>query len=260
MKRLISVIMLAWVTLLVTRQISAQSGECGSNFQSSTVTSLPPSCTFGIVLVQFSDWATNSDAQGGLCKAHEGQGNHYTWQEFRRAFFTQDSYISPDVYTHDGEKVFGSLRDFFNEVSYNKFDVVKHPTKREILNDSTSTGLVVWITLHQTKSWWENGPMDPKRLLDSAYVAAKKAGTPIDTAGYDKLAVIYAGVEKGGGLNPAADPASRIYQVGEKTGAQRGRTQTIGTFTVLVPTVMNLRISSGCRIGVIPLIPTILAV
>jgi M6 family metalloprotease-like protein len=221
------------VLIIIALQVSVCfGGECDCDFHSSTVTSVPPSYTFGIVLVQFSDWTTNPDAQGGLCLAHSGQGNHYKWLEFKRAFFTQDTYVSPARYTHDGEEIFGSLRDYFNEVSYNKFDVVKHPAKPELLNDSTSAGFVEWITLHQTKSWWGNQSRNPKRLLDSAYVAAQKSGNPIDTVGYKKFAVIYAGVElAGGGLNPAASGApGLVYQAGEKTGDHRGRTQTTGTF------------------------------
>lgn len=220
---------------VLMEQESAQGGVVTYSYKqdrgitSTTVTSVPPSHTFGIVLVQFSDWSTNDDARGGKCLRHV-QFDHYTWQQFRRAFFTQDSYITnPNgAQTHDLEAVFGSLRDYFNEASYNKYDVVKHPTKREILNDTTAAGIPIWITLTQTKAWWNAQPINPINLLNAAYQAAQAAGMPIDTVGYNKIAVIYAGKELAGGLNGAA--SGRVYQAGEKTPFKHGRTQTEGTF------------------------------
>lgn len=228
MKRLLLISLTACSMLIFVKPALAQE-TCGCDITSTTVTSVPPSHTFGIVLVQFSDWSTNDDARGGKCLRHV-QFDHYTWQQFRRAFFTQDSYITnPNgAQTHDLEAVFGSLRDYFNEASYNKYDVVKHPTKREILNDTTAAGIPIWITLTQTKAWWNAQPINPINLLNAAYQAAQAAGMPIDTVGYNKIAVIYAGKELAGGLNGAA--SGRVYQAGEKTPFKHGRTQTEGTF------------------------------
>jgi len=40
----------------------------------------PATLNLGVILVQFSDWATNTDARGDRCHAHR-QDNHYSYQE-----------------------------------------------------------------------------------------------------------------------------------------------------------------------------------
>lgn len=204
--------------LAMTSQLNSGSGDCGNNF---TTMSVPPpaSLNVGVILVQFSDWQTNVDARGSHCQIH-GLDNEYTFQEFNLHLFSQDIYISPSIKTHDEEDVFGSLRDFFNENSYNKFDVTG-----QILNSQTN-GIPNWVTLSETKQTWVNRSINPQRLLDSTL-----AVSGISTSGYNKIILIYAGREVGGGLNPATSGVGGfVYQVGEKTGLQRGRAQTFDTF------------------------------
>lgn len=215
--------------LMIAPQPYAQAQNCGNDFTTTAVPDpFPSSIHVGVILVQFSDWQTNLDSRGGHCFVHD-EDDHYTYQEFQRHLFSQDSYFTPDETeldslprTHDLEAVFGSMRDFFNENSYGKFDITG-----EILNDTTAAGIPIWVTLRQTRAFWdETLGIDPLRLLDSSL-----AVSGFDTSGFDKMVVLYSGNEAKKGLNPAASAEGGVvYQVGEKTADKRGRTQEFGTF------------------------------
>jgi M6 family metalloprotease-like protein len=214
--------------LLPTQSLYAQ-GECAGCLPSGIPFSPPPdSLRVGVILVQFSDWATNPDARGGSCQIDFPNGiNHYTYQMYYDHIFSTNYRTAPPYgkRTHDQEDLFGSMKEFYKEMSYNKFTF---KSTSGIINppDPANPNLPKWVTLTQTKSYWQSQPKNPNGLL-----AAALAASGYSTSGYDKVILIYAGNEVGDGLNPTATLSGFVYQVGEKTGlAPRGRSTTLGTF------------------------------
>jgi len=184
----------------------------------------PDTLKLGVILVQFSDWATNTDARGGVCLIHPFPQNldDYTYQMYYDFLFSAN-YRSPTVETHDAEQVFGSMQEFYKEMSYNKFTVVG-----DIINPHPNPNATpTFVTLRQTKSWWSTNNPGPRALLDSALAVSQYS-----INGYDKIAVIYAGVS-GLGAQITGYPGKTgcfVYQITERIPLNRGRTQTLGRF------------------------------
>jgi hypothetical protein len=56
--------------------------------------------TLKILLVEFSNVTHNTNP-------------YYTYTDWENLFFSENVYVSPNMYSPDGEPVFGSMRDFF---------------------------------------------------------------------------------------------------------------------------------------------------
>ncbi len=223
MKKKWTVFTIVLLGLMNTHQNSrAQEVLCPMGASGSPASPPPPSYRLGVILVQFSDWATNEDARGGHCLIDDAD-NHYTYQMYHDLFFNAN-YRSPAMRTHDDESLFGSVKEFYEEISYGKFTFTANSG---IINptDPLNPTLPQWVTLPQTKAYWVSQSHNPQALLNAALTASGYSIT-----GYDKIAVLYAGVAAGGGLQGAGILGGLVYQLGEKTPLQRGRTQTIGTF------------------------------
>ena len=207
--------------IVASSNVRAQEAAmCVCNLTGAPATPPPDSLRLGVILVQFSDWATNTDARGSVCQIHLPPNNidHYTYQMFYDQFFGSN-YRSPAVETHDAEKVFGSMKEYFQEMSYGKF---KLRTNSDIINPHPNPNAPPqWVTLRQTKSWWHG--TGPQQILDSAL-----AVSGFNISGYDKIAVIHAGLE--GGIGPIAIKNGLVYLAAEKGNSARGRTQTPGAF------------------------------
>ncbi|MCG3153494.1 MAG: hypothetical protein DKINENOH_00082 [bacterium] len=219
-------VFLIWLMVLTSiRQNSrAQEIMCPMGASGGTILPLPPSFHVGVILVQFSDWATNEDARGGVCKIHlpPNNINHYTYQAYYDHFFSTGFRTDPyGKRTHDEEDVFGSMKEYFEEMSYGTFTITG-----DIINPHPDPNATpAFATLTQTKAWWISNGGGPQALLNAAL-----AVSGYSTAGYDKIAVIYAGQEVGGGLQPSALIGGDVFQSSEKNSGPRGRTQTTGTF------------------------------
>jgi hypothetical protein len=198
MRKGIMVLLISAALLLSVSSLLAQ-GECGGCLSGSPFSPPPASLRVGVLLVQFSDWTTNPDARGGRCHEHT-QDNHYTYQEFYDHFFSTNYRTAPPYgkRTHDQEDLFGSMKEFYKEMSYNKFTF---KSTSGLINppDPANPALPKWVTLTQTKSYWQSLYFDPDALL-----AAALAASGYSTNGYDKVILIYAGNETGGGLTPSA--------------------------------------------------------
>jgi hypothetical protein len=144
-----------------------EAAVCACNLSGTTVPP-PDSLRLGVILVQFSDWATNTDARGSVCQIHPFPQNldDYTYQMFYDQFFgTNYRTSSNGIQTHDEEDVFGSMNEYFKEMSYGKF---KLRANSDIINPHPNPNAPPqWATLRQTKSWWISQPLNPQRLLDS---------------------------------------------------------------------------------------------
>ncbi|MDZ7364176.1 MAG: hypothetical protein ONB46_26210 [candidate division KSB1 bacterium] len=89
------------------------------------------------------------------------------------------------------------MKEFYKEMSYNKFTFAANS---DIINPHPNPNQPpTWVTLTQTKSYWQSQGFNPDALL-----AAALAASGYSTSGYDKVILIYAGKETGGGLTPSA--------------------------------------------------------
>jgi M6 family metalloprotease-like protein len=211
--------------------LHAQEDMCGCNLSGLPASPPPDSLRLGVILVQFSDWATNTDARGGVCQIHPSPQNldDYTYQMYYDQLLSTNYRTAPPYgkKTHDNEDLFGSMKDFYKDVSYGKFAI---RANSDIINPHPNPNATpTFVTLRQTKSWWAGQMLtseSSKRLLDSTL-----AVSGYSISGYDKIAIIYAGNNPGGGLQATANSSTRfVYQVAEKGLGERGRTQTPGTF------------------------------
>ncbi len=110
----------------------------------------------------------------------------------------------------DGENVYGSMRDYFRQMSDGEFDL----TGYVLNNDSDGDGKPDWLSLSKTKNYYHNSS---RSLFKSdAKSLATSAGLDISTNSSTKLCIIYAGhmYRKLGGLNPSAGGAT--YVMSEK--------------------------------------------
>ncbi|MBC6951683.1 hypothetical protein DWB58_27480, partial [candidate division KSB1 bacterium] len=186
----------------------------------------PATLHVGVILVQFSDWQTNTDARGGRCHIHQTD-NDYTYQMYYDHLFGTNYRTDPyGKQTHDEEDLFGSLKEYFDEMSYGDLTITGDIINPHPDPDATPT----FVTLTQTKAYWEGQSISPAALLNAAL-----AVSGYSISGYDKIVVIYAGRGGGSGLQPAASgypfkSGYFVYQIHEKTSSDRGRTQTLGTF------------------------------
>ncbi|RKY83615.1 hypothetical protein DRQ11_12790 [candidate division KSB1 bacterium] len=162
----------------------------------------PSEVFLGVILVEFHD-VTHRDSNGYP---------PYTKTDFENMLFSENYYNTAEngIYSPDGEEVFGSVHDYYKEVSYGAFNFVG-----EVLNEPLSNDVPDWITLPEDKSYYHKGTWADFRdeVLDSA--AAR--GYDTTTTDTRKLAIIYAGnIWIGGGLQTAADPTNGIYFMAER--------------------------------------------
>lgn len=152
---------------------------------------IDPVINLKILLVQFSDVR---------CRlADDGSSPRYTAADFENLLGSQGIYVSPAMYSPDGDEVFGSMDDYFNKMSGGKLGLHAFVVNR---NDTLS-GKPVWITLGNSKQYYQERSVD---FFYDAFDAADAAGLDISLSENTRLAVIYAGNTYflNGGLNPMA--------------------------------------------------------
>lgn len=174
--------------------------------------------TLKILLVEFSDVKHNTSPA-------------YTYTNFNNLFFSTNQYVSPNMYSPDGEQVFGSMRDYYSIMSDGEFEL----TGYVVNNDSDFDNVPDWLTLPLRKGQYDSvGFANWTTFLNAALAAAISAGLDISTNSTTKLAVIYAGqtyrgddtLGTGSGLNPQASTCYyysgncySLYINGEKFGS-----------------------------------------
>ncbi len=136
-----------------------------------------------VLLVQFSD----IKHRGGYTKTH-----------FNNSFFLE-GYTSPTYYTPDSETVYGSVCDYFKDMSAAKTGG-SWVLKGRIANiDSAGTNTPKWITMPNTKAYYdttsEQGILSSAGFIDSIRTYAyNQDGISVDlSTGSKKLAIIYSG-------------------------------------------------------------------
>ncbi len=148
-----------------------------------------------ILLVQFTDVACRMDQTGSAPR--------YAAKDFEDMLGSEGIYVSPGMHSPDGDEVLGSMNDYYLKMSGGKLRVHAF-----VINGTdTSSGKPVWVTLANTKLYYQGQPLGGEPLFGDAEGAARQAGLDPSTSGTTHLVIIYAGntywARSGaGGLNP----------------------------------------------------------
>ncbi|MBI2417465.1 MAG: T9SS type A sorting domain-containing protein [Ignavibacteriales bacterium] len=184
---------------LAKEQYANKRIEAGSN---------PVVMKIGVILVDFAD------------SAHYRQGAAYPYgykkEKFSKMLFSNDGDWFDTLLTippkhPEANKVYGSLRDYYNQQSLNKLDIKGlNGVTAEILNpvDPLHTGIPDWVYLSETKDYWANMPIGYDGAFRSEVLSAfqNKFGST-DFSQYSRLLFIYAGdFNANGYLHSHADP------------------------------------------------------
>jgi len=128
-----------------------------------TMTSTTGTKTLGVILIEFADANTNPDAKGGS----------YDNDDYEVLFFSEDYYNTDKngVRSPDLEKVYGSIRDYFLEVSYNQLSITG-----DILNPkSGGNGPYEWLIADSTKHFYSFNTSYKDILIKEAVEKARIA-------------------------------------------------------------------------------------
>lgn len=194
-------ILLFGTSLLISQEESLYPKEeltlwCGTDQKSIAEVGqlLRTTWTLKILLVEFSD------------VKHKTPG--YTFANFNNLFFSSGVYVSPNMYSPDGEPLFGSMNDYLQIMSDGDFSISGYVVNR----DNNSDGIPDWLTLPLRKGQYDS-TTSFSTFENAAFAAANAAGLDVSTNSTTKLAIIYAGHTYRGlwdgihysGLNPHAN-------------------------------------------------------
>lgn len=157
--------------------------------------------TLKLLLVEFQDFRHRNPSQDGR--------SEYTFQNFENLFFSFGTY---NTTSPDGESVFGSVRDFYYQMSDGDLTI----TGYVLNNDNNNDGVPDWVLLDYNKADYQNYT---RYLYTDALDKAAQENPPLDTSTgtFTKLVVIYAGNWwLGGGLHPAAQQSLNRYRMSER--------------------------------------------
>jgi len=133
----------------------------------------------------------------------------YTFQNFNDLFFSSGTYNNTSP---DGEQVFGSVRDYYNQMSDGDLTIAGYVLNRDDNGDNVPD----WLVLDYNKSTYHN---NTHNLFSDAINKANAAGLNTSTGTTTKLVVIYAGnwrTGTGSGLVPASQPSLNRYRMSER--------------------------------------------
>jgi M6 family metalloprotease-like protein len=176
----------------------------------------PETVKVGVILVQFTDTLHYKSATSGP------RPNGYFKTDFEKELFSQDSeWYNPNPTQQnpsphpEGDALFGSLRDYYYQMSRGQLIVVG-----QVVNPIDANGVPKWINLGNSWAYYYNAYQYAlaseaiQRAEDSGYVSS----TPGQPNYYDKKAVIYAGMAYYSGALKVLSEAvnGTFYQISER--------------------------------------------
>jgi len=157
-----------------------------SNFNANLTIQPVGPISIGVILIDFPDRiATRIDPQypndltrpGLNSPANSSWQKRYSMDDFQELFFSTNTY---NQYSPDGFPVYGSLNDYWKEVSYNQVNLTG-----AILNNQDN-GKPIWYRASLNSTSYNRGS-----LTTEAVNKAIAAGFPVNS--YSKICVIFAG-------------------------------------------------------------------
>ncbi len=157
--------------------------------------------------------------------AHSGVG--YYKSDFDDMVFSDGSYLSTKdksgniTYTPhpDGDEVFGSLRDYYDEMSVGDYEITGKNSQAIIVNpaDTNNTNLPEWLIMREEVSYYNN--MTSYRFMDTLYKGAVSEYGSTEMSSYDVVCFVVAGEQiTSGNLSPKA--RLNLYTVGEMKSSE----------------------------------------
>ena len=190
---------------------------CAVQASAESASLLPSHIRIKILLVEFEDVRCTKGA--------DGRTPLYAARNFENLLGSDGIYVSPHMFSPDGEEVYGSMNDYFKAMSGGRMRLsasVVNPRDPE-------SGAPLWIRLSRTKGSYQEQRYFDCLFFQDAMQAARDSGLDISTPTDTRLVIIYAGnlYLSGGGLNPNA--GERVYIMSEVQGMPYG--QEVGTAT-----------------------------
>lgn len=145
----------------------------------------------GIILIGFTD---TLHYQGG------NRPNGYLTADFDSLMFSNNYWIGSGVNSPhpEGEEVFGSFRDYWDQISLGKLKI-----EGRVANNTDQNGVPEWLEANYDKQhYYDSGNWQE---LSNEAIAKALADSLIDTTNtnspnyFDKLVIVYAGVVRWGG-------------------------------------------------------------
>ena len=158
----------------------------------------------GVVLIDFPTNRRNRTA-------HDNQG--YFKSDFENMIFSTDYWYSIKdrwgnvTYTPhpDGDEVFGSLKDYYDEMSVGKYKIVGKNNQPLIVNpaDPNNPDLPDWLILEHEMSYYES--LSSLYFMETIFYEAVAAYGSAEMNSYDVICFIYGGaVRNSGNFRPKA--------------------------------------------------------
>jgi len=151
----------------------------------------------GVILVDFADSVH-------LQKIYKRQ--YFNDMIFSNSGAWFDTVVTDPNVTHpENQKIFGSLRDYLNQQSCGKLDIIGKNMQAEILNppDPNNDSIPDWVYLDQTKEYWNSQP-EHTNIMGAALNKFMIKFPNINLSEYDRFIFIYAGEEGFNALWPRA--------------------------------------------------------
>jgi M6 family metalloprotease-like protein len=174
----------------------------------------------------------------------------YEYEDYWNMIFTQGTYsganVHPDYSSHDIE-VFGSFRDYYNEVSYGNMDIIPYPTKsggsgmyyNGIVNPIDEAGgkkYIRWLMLEGNKSDYpgllKQSKSEIDDILDSLYSNNQTTFNRLDYTG--KIMVIFAGGATEAGVGGNSQTPGQYSSVVEKRIRNTNNQSTLIGISLLI--------------------------
>jgi len=209
---LYSFIILLWIN---TNIYGEPLYNCIEETQQNIVITSPDSLSLGVLFIQFADWQTNLNARGSIDSINTTTLDTviYNYRDYYNLLCSENYYITdttlqnPSPLSPHSEYVYGSMIDYYSEVSYGKFELnVTIINPYQIINGDT---LLVWLTASSNKDYYDNMNFAISTLFDEASNAAINSGWISSLSNFDRYAVVYAGDrnddnDNNNGLRPSA--------------------------------------------------------
>jgi M6 family metalloprotease-like protein len=196
-------IFLFWLLVLsIVSAIEATGAtdQCATTSSSTSTQYINSTITLKILLVEFQDIQ------------HRVSPSAYTKIDFESMLVSSGVYVKPNMYTPDGDEVYGSMQDYYQKMSSGNLTITGY-----VVNTSTG-GIPNWIILPNTKSYYHSFDYWNSPIFTDAVNTATSAGLDVSTSSTVKLVIIYAGNTywQLKGLNPMASGNS--YIMSERQG------------------------------------------
>ena len=132
--------------------------------------------TLKILLVEFTD------------VKHRTNPSAYTKTDFENLLISSGVYVTPNMYSPDGDAVYGSLSDYFEIMSNGNLTF-----GGQVINNIGENDIPIWIEINNTKGWYNEKTIYNNSIFTDAINAANNEGLNTTYGGNTKLVIIYAG-------------------------------------------------------------------